>query len=309
LTRQDLAAYPDYDAAIDACAGRLGVGRDSLVLTNGLDEGILVAAMVALRGDARETPGEAIVVVPAFDMYAACSDAAGGKVIEVPLGAGFEFPLDNILTAINERTRLIWLTSPNNPTGQSIPRDAIVRIATWASNALVFVDEAYVDFGGETLIGDPVLGQLPHLVVGRTFAKAYGLAGLRAGAVVGDEETIRSLRRVVPPYSINTCAAAALPAAFGDAAYYDWYLGQVAQSKMMLYDTLERLGVAHWKSDANFVLARFTGRGARVAAALAARGVHVRDRSRDPGCADGLRMTAGVVDHTRELLAALEEVL
>lgn len=309
LTRQDLAAYPDYDDAIAACAGRLGVGRESLVLTNGLDEGILVAAMVALRGGSSETPREAIVVVPAFDMYAACSDAAGGKVIEVPLGPGFEFPLDNVLTAINERTRLIWLTNPNNPTGQSIPRDAIVRIATWASNALVFVDEAYVDFGGATLIGDPVLGEVPHVVIGRTFAKAYGLAGLRAGALVGDKETIGSLRRVIPPYSINTCAAAALPVAFGDTRYYDWYLGQVAQSKTMLYDTLGRLGVAHWKSDANFVLARFTDRGARVAAALAARGVHVRDRSRDPGCADCLRITAGVVDHTRELLAVLEEVL
>ena len=77
----------------------------------------------------------------------------------------------------------------------------------------------------------------------------------------------------------------------------------------MLYDRLERLGVTYWKSDANFVLARFTGGGARVAAALAARGVHVRDRSRDPGCADCLRITAGVVDHTRVLLAALEEVL
>lgn len=309
LTRRDLAAYPDYDAALAACAGRLGVELDSLVLTNGLDEGILAAAIVALRGDSRKGPLEAIVVVPAFDMYAACSDAAGGRVIDVPLLPGFEFPLDNILAAINERTRLVWLTNPNNPTGQSIPRDAIVRIATSATNALVFVDEAYVDFGGATLIGDPVLRQLRHVVVGRTFAKAYGLAGLRAGAVIGNAETIRSFRRVVPPYSINTCAAAALPAAFGDTVYYDWYLDQVAQSKTMLYDRLEGLGVTYWKSDANFVLARFTGRGARVAAALATRGVHVRDRSRDPGCADCLRITAGVVEHTRQLLAALEEVL
>jgi histidinol-phosphate aminotransferase len=309
LTRRDLAAYPDYDAALAACAGRLGVELDSLVLTNGLDEGILAAAIVALRGDSRKGPLEAIVVVPAFDMYAACSDAAGARVIDVPLLPGFEFPLDNMLAAINERTRLVWLTNPNNPTGQSIPRDAIVRIATSATNALVFVDEAYVDFGGATLIGDPVLRQLRHVVVGRTFAKAYGLAGLRAGAVIGNAETIRSLRRVVPPYSINTCAAAALPAAFGDTAYYDWYLDQVAQSKTMLYDRLEGLGVTYWKSDANFVLARFTGRGARVAAALAARGVHVRDRSRDPGCADCLRITAGVVEHTCQLLAALQEVL
>ncbi len=309
LTRHDAATYPDYGAAIDACAERLGVDPDSLLLTNGLDEGILVAAMVALRGSGNESPLEAIVVVPAFDMYAACSSAAGGRVIEVPLGPGFEFPLENVLAAIGERTRIVWLTNPNNPTGQSIPRDAILRVAGAAKHALVFIDEAYVDFGGSTLLGDAALAQLPQVVVGRTFAKAYGLAGLRAGAVAGHVETVASLRRVIPPYSINAWAAAALPAALGDRASYEWYVGQVADSKAMLYDTFGRLGISHWKSDANFVLARFPGRGARVAAALAARGVHVRDRSRDSGCSDCLRMTAGVVDHTRELLAALEEVL
>jgi histidinol-phosphate aminotransferase len=309
LTRQDLAAYPDYEAAIDACAGRLGVGADCVLLTNGLDEGILVAAMVALRAGGADSPMEAVVVVPAFDMYAACTDAMGGRVIQVPLGPGFEFPLADVLAAINGRTRIVWLTNPNNPTGRIIPREAILHVASSAPNALVFVDEAYVDFGGATLIGDAGFRQMPHVVVGRTFAKAYGLAGLRAGAVVGSAETIASLRRVTPPYSLNTCAAAALPAAFGDTAYYLWYLDQVAQSKTLIYVGLDRLGIVHWKSDANFVLARFDGRGARVAAALGARGVHVRDRSREPGCSDCLRITAGVVEHTRELLTALEEVL
>ena len=309
LTRHDIAAYPDYDAAIEACAARLGVEADSVLLTNGLDEGILVAAMVALRNSSADSPMEAVVVVPAFDMYAACTDAMGGRVVQVPLGPGFEFPLANVLAAINDRTRIVWLTNPNNPTGQLIPREAILRIAASAPSSLVFVDEAYVDFGGATLIGDAGLRQLSHVVVGRTFAKAYGLAGLRAGAVVGSAETIASLRRVTPPYSLNTCAAAALPAAFGDTAYYRWYLDQVAQSRTLIYAGLDRLGLEHWKSDANFVLARFDGCGARVAAALGARGVHVRDRSREPGCSDCLRITAGVVEHTRELLAALEEVL
>jgi histidinol-phosphate aminotransferase len=309
LTRVDLAAYPDYDAAVAAAATRLRVAPDSLLLTNGLDEGILAAAMVALRGCSPATPMEAIVVVPAFDMYASCTDAVGGTVVEVPLGPGFTFPLDALLGAISDRTRLVWLTNPNNPTGRSIPRDAVLRIAGAAPNALIFLDEAYVDFGGVTLIGDPAFQQLPHLVVGRTFAKAYGLAGLRAGAVVGDAKTIGSLRRVVPPYSLNACAAAALPVAFADTVYYDWYVEQVALSKTILYREFERLGITHWKSDANFVLARFPGRGGDIAAALAARGVHVRDRSHDRGCADCLRITAGVVDHTRALLTALEEVL
>lgn len=309
LTPQDLATYPDYDAVIASCAARLRVEPESLLLTNGLDEGILITAMVALRNGVRAAPAEGLVVVPAFDMYAACTDAVGGSVVEVPLGASFEFPVDAVLAAVTDRTRIIWLTNPNNPTGQSIPRDAIARVARAARNTVVFVDEAYVDFGGESLVGDPMMAELPHIIVGRTFAKAYGLAGIRAGAVIGQRETIARLRPAIPPYSINVCAAAALPAAFGDTAHYDWYVGQVADSKTLLYQAFTARAIEHWKSDANFVLARFPGRGAAIAASLAARGVHVRDRSRDPGCADCLRITSGVVDHTERFLAALEDVL
>ena len=309
LTRLDLASYPDYDTAIAACAARLRVPAAWLLLTNGLDEGIFLAALAALRGSSAATVFEAIVVVPAFDMYAACTDAVGGRVVEIPLGRGFEFPLDAVIAAIGKRTRLIWLTNPNNPTGQIVPRDAIRRISAAASGALVFVDEAYADFCRETLLEDDALDGMPNVVVGRTFAKAYGLAGLRAGALVGRPERLAAMRRAIPPYSLNVCAAAALPAAFGDIAYFDWYVDQVAQSRIMLYDFFERRGVSYWKSAANFVLARFDGQPGRVAAGLAARGVHVRDRSTDPGCAGCLRMTAGVTEHTQALLAALEELL
>ena len=307
LTREQIAEYPDYDAVNDAAAARLHVQTDSLLLTNGLDEGILVASMVALRATGGDAEG--IVVVPAFDMYAACTDALGGRVIQVPLGDDFEFPVERVLGAITERTRIVWLTNPNNPTGQSIPRQAIARIAAASTHALVFVDEAYADFGGSTLIGDPLLRQHPKLIVGRTFAKAYGLAGVRAGAVIGDPGTIQALRRVAPPYGLNVCAAAALPPAFRDRAYYDWYVAQVAESREMLYATLERLGIRYWTSHANFVLAKFEGGSAAIASALAAKGVHVRDRSNDPGCENCLRITAGVVEHTRTFLAALEAVL
>jgi len=303
LTPLQLAEYPDYDAAIDATARRLGVGRDSVLLTNGLDEGILVAAMVACRDPAN---AEAIIVVPAFDMYAACTDAVGGRIVEVPLESDFSFPLEQVLAAINDRTRIVWLTNPNNPTGQSIPREAIARIAEASADALVFVDEAYVDFGGATLIGDALMQQFPRLIVGRTFAKAYGLAGIRAGAVVGQPEAVAALRRVTPPYSLNVCAAVALPAAFGDTAFYDWYVSQVQESRRLLYGALEKAGVRYWKSDANFVLARFEGRGTDVQAGLTGSGIHVRDRSGDPGCADCLRITAGVVAHTRKFITALE---
>jgi histidinol-phosphate aminotransferase len=309
LTRQDVAIYPDYTPAIEACATRLGVGPDALLLTNGLDEGILAVAVAALRNGPATAPFEAVVVVPAFDMYAACSDAAGGRVVEVPLGPGFVFPLDRVLSAITPRTRIVWLTNPNNPTGQVIPAEAIARVASAAPEAVVVVDEAYADFSGDTLMGTDLLARFGNLVVGRTFAKAYGLAGLRIGALVGDPGTLASFRRVVPPYSINACVAAVLPAALADTAYFDWYLEQVAESKSRLYDAFDRLGVTYWRSAANFVLARFEGDSNRIAHDLAARGVHVRDRSRDPGCAGCLRITAGVVEHTQTFIAALGDVL
>jgi histidinol-phosphate aminotransferase len=156
---------------------------------------------------------------------------------------------------------------------------------------------------------EAVSGSLPNLVVGRTFAKAYGLAGLRAGALVGAADTLAPMRRAVPPYSLNVYAAAALPVALEDEEYYDWYLAEVRESKKMLYEVLARTGVQFWPSDGNFVLACFGETLQTVVAGLAERGILVRDRSQDPGCAGCARITAGVLDHTRRAVAALEEVL
>ena len=309
LTRHDIATYPDYDAVTAACAARLGVGADRLVLTNGLDDGILATAMAALKHSPREAPFESIIVVPAFDMYAACTDAAGGRIVEVPLGDGFAFPFAALLAASNERTRAVFLTNPNNPTGGLVREQDILTIARSAPQALIFVDEAYADFAGQTLLG-PGFDALPsNVIVGRTFAKAYGLAGIRAGAVVGAAETIAPLRRTVPPYTLNVGAAVALPAALEDVGYFDWYVAQVTESRQLLYRTLDRFGVTYWPSHGNFVLVRFGAQLRAVIDGLAERGVAIRDRSRDPGCAGCARITAGVVEHTIRCTQALEEVL
>ena len=309
LTPHDLATYPDYEAATRACADFFHVDTHALVLTNGLDEGILAIAVACLRNGPADALFEAIVVVPAFDMYAACSDAAGGRIVEVPLDSDFLFPADRILGALTPRTRIVWLTNPNNPTGQVIPPEAIARIAAAAPGAVVMVDEAYADFSGTTLIGGRLLADHPNIVVGRTFAKAHGLAGLRIGALVGAPQTLAPFRRVIPPYSINACVAAVLPDALEDVAFFTWYLDQVTQSKELVYDALVRRGIPYWMSAGNFVLARFGGDTGALVAALASRGVHVRDRSGDTGCEGCLRITAGVVEHTRAFVGALGEVL
>jgi histidinol-phosphate aminotransferase len=305
LRREDIAAYPDYDPALAAAAARLGVTRDEIVLTNGLDEGILATAVCGLRG----TRGEGIVCVPAFDMYAVCTDAMGGTVVKVPINADYSFPLQGVLNAITPNTRVIFLTNPNNPTGQIIPREEIMAIVGAAPHALVFLDEAYADFADESLIDDAEARALPNLLIGRTFAKVYGLAGLRAGAVIGNAKTLEPFRQIVPPFSLNLCAAVALTAAFDDLEYYDWYVEQVRASKALLYQALDRLGVRYWQSAANFVLMHFGDDASRVIEALAAKQIYIRDRSRDPASPGCVRVTTGVVEHTQAFVNALEEVL
>ena len=189
LTAQDLAFYPDYTAVNRDCARFLGVEEERLLLTNGLDEGLLAACIANLQRDsgaagAAGAPGEAIIVEPAFGMYADVVSATGGVIVTIQPEPDFAFPLDATLAAITPRTRLVFLTSPGNPTGLLIPRDALRAIAkNLPAGALLFLDEAYADFTDEHFLDE--LPQWPNIVIGRTFAKSYGLAAVRIGCVIG----------------------------------------------------------------------------------------------------------------------------
>lgn len=296
------AFYPEYDEAVADCAAHIGVSADRVVLTNGLDEGIMLAAMAFLH-----PPAAAIIPEPAFDMYAMYVDAMGARRIAVPPGPDFSFPRDEVLAAISEGVRLIFLTSPNNPTGQLIPVDAIQIIATRAAKigATLFLDEAYCAFSGETFIHE--LDRFPNVLVGRTFAKSHALAGLRIGALVGTGETLQAIRRVLPPYSVNVCALVALRAALADEEHMRRYVAEVQESKALLYAALDRLRLPYWRSAANFVLVRAGSRTTSLVDGLARRGILIRDRSDDPACPGCVRITAGMVEHTRTCIAAMEE--
>jgi histidinol-phosphate aminotransferase len=241
-------------------------------------------------------------------MYAACTEAAGGRLIQIAPEPEFRFPTEAILAAITSHTRLIYLTDPNNPTGMGIPAGAVERIAAAAPHATMLVDEAYADFSGRTFIG-PALERLRNLVVGRTFAKAHGLAALRIGALVAHPETLAPLRAILPPYSLNVCAIRALTAALGDRDFLDRYVAASVESRRLVYAFADRHGLKYWPSESNFVLIRIGDRASAVVDALAAKGIFIRDRSTQPGCAGCVRMTAGVVEHTARCLAGLEEIL
>ncbi len=307
LRPEQIGFYPPYAAAVAACARHFGVPEEQVALTNGLDEGIMALAVTRLRPRDGVVP-EAIVPEPAFEIYRFDTAVADGRLVQVMPRPDFAFPLDEVLAAITPATRVVFITNPNNPTGVAVPLEAIRTVArSVPPEAVVFVDEAYAEFAGTSFI--PELDHFPNVIVGRTFSKAYGLAGLRIGALIGAPEQLDPVRHALPVYSVNIAAVVAVQAAIADTAHLAGYLRQVEESKRLLYAACERLGLRYWKSGANFVLVCAGDRTDALVNGARARGVYVRDRSTEPGCEGCLRVVTGLVEHTRRFIGVMEEVL
>jgi histidinol-phosphate aminotransferase len=183
----------------------------------------------------------------------------------------------------------------------------LLAIAAAAPQALLMVDEAYFHFHGETMIDD--VGEIPNLLVARTFSKAYGLANLRIGMLAGDARLISFIRKVSSPYNVNGVALAVLPDALADKSYIAWYVDQVRVGRERIFEALRELGVRTWPSAANFVLMDIGPRHKELCAVMRSHGVLLRDRSADPGCEGYVRITVGIDHHVTKGLAALRESL
>lgn len=312
-----LATYPDFREAVLETAAFLGVDPERLILTNGLDEGILLAsiaylghrtptALIELGAPLTATSGtpEILVAQPAFDPYLHAAQAMGARVVSVPPGSDYAFPLDGMLRALTPNTRIVYVNNPNNPSGQPIAKDAIRRIARDAGHALVFVDEAYHDFLGENFLSEAA--DYPNVLIGRTFSKAYGLAGMRVGVMIASPEILEPIRKAMPLFNLNVVAVAALRAALTDLEFRSWYIAQANASKELVYAACRRAGLKYWPSAANFVLIDGGARARAIIDGMIAKGVLVRDRTRDPACPNCFRLTTGVVEHTRHAVDTLE---
>jgi histidinol-phosphate aminotransferase len=301
LGPEDFARYPEREPVEAAVAEMLEVKPPELLLTNGVDEAIHLLCQTYLEAD-----DEALIVVPTYSMYRIYMMAGGAKVISVPAGKNFEFPTDDLCKALTPRTRLIAIANPNNPTGTVAPERDLVRIARSAPGAAVLVDEAYFEFYGQSVMA--ARDELPNLFVARTFSKAYGLAGLRIGVLVGEAGQMAAVRRVSSPYNVNAVALACLPEVLRDQDYMQRYVAEVRESRARMEQALEVAGIQFWPSQANFVLAR-VGAASAFVEHMRRRGILVRDRSRDAGCEGCVRITLGPREHADRLLTALHETL
>jgi histidinol-phosphate aminotransferase len=302
ITAEGLTKYPEREPAERIVAKYFGLQADQVLLTNGVDEAIHLMCVAFLEED-----DEALIATPSFFMYDVSVQLMTPHLRKVQADETLEFPFARFMAAITEKTKLILVASPNNPTGAVVSREHLLAIAAAAPQAVVMVDEAYYHFHGESVMQD--LAAAPNLVVARTFSKAYGLANLRIGMLAGSAALLKYVRKVSSPYNVNGVALDCLPVALADEEYLAWYAEQVRVGRDRMMDGLRELGVPFFPSQANFVLMNIGSKHKELVAAMRGHGVLLRDRSTDPGCDGLVRITIGVEEHVTRGLAALKDSL
>jgi histidinol-phosphate aminotransferase len=302
ITAEGLTKYPEREPVERIVAAHFGLQTEQVLLTNGVDEAIhLMCCAFLEEGD------EALIAPPTFFMYDVSISMMTRGLVKVQADETLEFPFERFLAAITERTKLIIVASPNNPTGATVSREHLLAIAKAAPQAVLMVDEAYYHFHGESTMQD--VTSVPNLIVARTFSKAYGLANLRIGMLVGNAELLKYVRKVSSPYNVNGVALDCLSIAIEDEAYLAWYVEQVRVGRERMMGGLAELGVPFFPSAANFVLMQIGPKHKELVAAMRKHGVLLRDRSTDPGCDGFVRITIGVEEHVTRGLEALKASL
>ncbi|GLQ46248.1 histidinol-phosphate aminotransferase [Dyella lipolytica] len=300
--------YPDPqpDALLQSLAALYGVRREQLFVGRGSDEAIdlLVRAFCRAGEDA------VLIQPPTFGMYAVSARIQNAAVIEVALAADFCLDVHALLAAVTPAVKLVFLCTPNNPSGKSIPRADIELLAkALAGKALVVVDEAYVEFSDQRSVVD-LIERYENLAVLRTLSKAWALAGARIGSLLAGPEVIALIRRIMPPYPLPMpCVAAALAelSPSGQAMARE-NMAIVREQRTIMRKALARLPCVRevLPSDANFLAVRFDDAGTVYLRLLQA-GIVVRDIRRYPTLQDALRITIGTPEENARVLTVLNK--
>jgi len=308
-TRAGLNRYPEPQprALVEGLAALYGVSPAELLVGRGSDEGIDLLT----RAFCRAGEDSVLLCPPTFGMYAVAARIQGAGVVRVPLldaERGFALDVPQILARSNARVKLVYVCSPNNPTGNRIDERTLLALAdALAGRSLLVVDEAYIEFSGGVSLAREV-ARHPYLTVLRTLSKAHGLAGARCGALIAAPEIVSLLRKIIPPYAmtqptIESVLAALEPHELSAAAER---VATIRAERSRLAERLAELPcvVRVFPSEANFLLVELHDASSAFARARTA-GLLVRDVRAQPGLGRHLRITVGTPEQNARLIAAL----
>lgn len=278
----------------------VGLDASYIIAGSGSDE------LIDLILRAVISPGDKIIdCPPTFGMYRFSTQVCGGQVVEAPRDDNYHLVLDKMLEAVDDRTKIIYLASPNNPTGTGLPVEIVPALLK--TGILVVVDEAYYEFGGKTLAHE-VLNH-HNLVVLRTFSKWAGLAGLRVGYGIMHEDLSRHLWKIKPPYNVNVAAQVAVQGTLSDVPYLLANIKKIIAERERMYALLQGIDfLKPFPSEANFVFCQLRrGRGLAVRDALREKGIFVRHFD-TPLTRNAVRISVGRPEETDAVVEALREI-
>jgi len=277
-----------------------GVPAENIFLGNGSDEAIDLAYRVFCE------PGRdnVVSIAPTYGMYQVCADINNVECRQVLLDNDFQLHADELLQACDEHTKLIWLCSPNNPTGNSLRREEIMKVVE-GFEGIVIVDEAYIDFA-QQLSMRKELTTHPNLIILQTMSKAWGSAAIRLGMAFASKEIIAIYNKVKYPYNVNQLTQEQALEMLSDPYEVDKTVKILLQERTRLMQAFQELPLCEqvYKTDANFFLARVTD-AKKIYDYLVDKGIIVRNRTRVQLCHNCLRITIGTRTENNELLSAL----
>ena len=279
-----------------------GVPEDMIFLGNGSDEAIDLAYRVFCN------PGQdnVVAIAPTYGMYQVCADINDVEYRSVLLDDNFEFQADKLLAACDANTKIIWLCSPNNPTGNSLNRDEMLKVLD-AFEGIVIIDEAYIDFARQLSMRQELVRH-PNLIILQTMSKAWGSAAIRLGMAFASREIIAIYNKVKYPYNVNLLTQQQAMAMLKDPFEVDKWVKLLLSERVRLMQAFQELPLCEkiYPTDANFFLARVTD-AQRIYDYLVDRGIIVRNRSKIQLCSNCLRITIGSHTENNELIAALRQ--
>lgn len=299
LTTQDIKYYPAYGEVINKIAAFNNIDPAMILPTSGADEAINYVFDTFIEAD-----DTVLAVTPSFAMPKLYAKALGCIYKEIKYTEKFIFPINEILENIDEKTKLIIITTPNNPTGEAISRENLLKVLKSANGKLVLIDETYANYAKESFLD--LLEKYPNIFIMRSMSKDFGLAGLRFGYILANKENINYIKRVIRPYSVSIAAVKAALAALDDIEYLNYVITQVKESKKLLTEGLKELAAKVYPSDANFLLVDFGEKAEFIYKKLLNSGIKVKNFGKTPNLENCLRITLPSVEDTKYILNSIK---
>ena len=301
---QPFNRYPDpLQLELKAALSKVkGVPAENIFLGNGSDEAI----DLPYRCFCNPGVDNVVAIEPTYGMYKVCADINDTEYRTVLLDEQYQTTAEKLLQATDEHTKIIWLCTPNNPTGNCLNRDEVIKVIE-GFEGLVIVDEAYSDFSTQKPLRTE-LAKYPNLIVLNTMSKAWGCAAIRLGMAFASEEIITIFNKVKYPYNVNQLTQQQALEALKDPFEVDNWVKILLQERTRMMDAFEMLPICHkvYPTDANFFLAKMTD-ATKIYNYLVDKGIIVRNRNRVQLCQNCLRITIGTKTENSELIAALRQ--